>query len=122
MIYIINKHGSLLYPANDKHIRQASAFYVMCQISKLLSPIANSSEFKELEFEKLMIYNYTTPTFLKFVIITDKTQSKENVKYMFNTIYKLYCDYALKNPFYQLDDPINCSKFLKHIKLLEDKL
>lgn len=37
-------------------------------------------------------------------------------------VYKLYTDYVMKNPFYELEMPIRCDLFDEHLKKLVDTL
>ena len=50
----------------------------------------------------------------KFLLITEPRQP--NVDAVIRRIYELYSDYVMKNPFYQLEMPIRCEQFDKHLE------
>jgi Sybindin-like family len=50
---------------------------------------------------------------LKFLLLTEPRQP--NVDTVLKRIYELYSDYVMKNPFYQLDMPIRCEEFDRHL-------
>jgi hypothetical protein len=49
----------------------------------------------------------------KFILITEPRQP--NVETVLKRIYELYSDYVMKNPFYQLEMPIRCEEFDRHL-------
>lgn len=52
---------------------------------------------------------FETLTGTKFLIFTEPTQ--QNVDSILKKIYELYADYVMKNPFYQVDNPVRCEAF-----------
>lgn len=42
------------------------------------------------------------------------------VEVLLKKIYELYSDYALKNPFYSLEQPLRCELFDQNLQLLLD--
>lgn len=56
---------------------------------------------------------YETPTGLKFYVVAERGQA--NLLQTLKAVYGLYGDYVLKNPFYDLDQPIRCELFDLHV-------
>ncbi|CAF0757960.1 unnamed protein product [Didymodactylos carnosus] len=107
------KFGRTRLNGNEKLIL-ASIFHSMYAIACQLSPEINSSGIKELETDQYKLYCFQTITGLKFVALTDPKQA--NVDLFLKRTYELYSDYALKNPFYSIDQPIWCPLFQQHIQ------
>ena len=40
-----------------------------------------------------------------------KNMSRSQLQVVLRKVYELYGDYVLKNPFYELEQPIQCEKF-----------
>lgn len=40
-----------------------------------------------------------------------KTMTQKQLSTILRKVYSLYSDYVLKNPFYELEQPIQCEKF-----------
>jgi hypothetical protein len=47
----------------------------------------------------------------KFFVAASKSMTRPQLEFALDTVYKLYADYVLKNPFYELEQPIQCEKF-----------
>jgi hypothetical protein len=41
---------------------------------------------------------------------------------LLHDVYELYGDYVLKNPFYEMDMPIRCDLFMRHLDKLMARL
>lgn len=52
---------------------------------------------------------HQTTTGIKFILMADPAHT--DLQRVINSIYKLYNDFVLKNPFYELDQPIKSEKF-----------
>jgi len=78
-------------------------------ITSNVSPVAQSSGLQVLETDSVRLQCFQTPTGTKFVLIAEK--SMLHLDTMLQTVYELYADYVLKNPFYQLEQPIKCDQF-----------
>ena len=57
---------------------------------------------------------------IKFIIIAEPSQA--GMDQLLRTIYELYADYALKNPFYSLEMPIRCELFDIHLQSLFEQV
>jgi trafficking protein particle complex subunit 4 len=62
-----------------------------------------------METENFRLQCFTTLTGTKFLLFTDTAQA--NVDVTIRRIYEMYCDYVMKNPFYQLEMPVRCDLF-----------
>ena len=84
-----------------------------------LSPVPGSSKMVELECDGFVLQSFDTLTGLKFFITADP--DSRHLDAVLKEVYVLYSDYVLKNPFYELDMPIQCEKFdEKVMKLASD--
>ena len=52
---------------------------------------------------------------MKFIAIADSKQ--QNVEMFLRKSYEIYADYALKNPFYLMDQPIRSDLFDSNIQM-----
>eukprot|EP00997_Jenningsia_sp_PLL12_P011377 NODE_8966_length_388_cov_26.581121_g8075_i0.p1 GENE.NODE_8966_length_388_cov_26.581121_g8075_i0~~NODE_8966_length_388_cov_26.581121_g8075_i0.p1 ORF type:complete len:88 (-),score=27.85 NODE_8966_length_388_cov_26.581121_g8075_i0:123-359(-) len=61
-----------------------------------------------------------TPTAIKFVIVTDAFTSNSDgkVESLLQSIYELYTDYVLKNPFYRVEQPIRIEAWETRLRAL----
>jgi len=113
------KFGRPRLNGNEKLIL-ASIFHSMYAIACQLSPELNSSGIRELETDQFKLYCFQSITGVKFVALTDTRQV--NVDALLRRSYELYSDYALKNPFYSLDQPIWCPLFQQTVQQAIDSL
>ncbi|KAF7175623.1 hypothetical protein CNMCM7691_009188 [Aspergillus felis] len=68
---------------------------------------------ESLETEKFRLTCFQTLTGTKFLLFTDPLMA--NIDAVMKRIYELYSDYVMKNPFYQLEMPVRCEAFDRHI-------
>ena len=59
------------------------------------------------------------PVGLKFFVLAKPGST--DLDQVLRNIYILYTDYVLKNPFYELDQPIRCSLFSQNIQSLSER-
>jgi len=107
------KFGRTRLNGNEKLIL-ASIFHSMYAIAYQLSPEINSSGIREMETDQFKLYCFQSITGIKFVALTDIKQA--NVDALLRRSYELYSDYALKNPFYSIDQPIWCPLFQQTVQ------
>lgn len=50
---------------------------------------------------------------IKFLVFAEPHQS--NIDVISKRVYELYADYVMKNPFYQMEMPIRCEAFDRHL-------
>lgn len=65
----------------------------------------------ESSFFRLTCFQTVSGT--KFLLFTEPHQP--NVDLIVRKIYELYADYVMKNPFYQMEMPIRCELFDRHL-------
>ncbi|KAJ5765837.1 Sybindin-like protein [Penicillium odoratum] len=71
------------------------------------------SGLEQLETDKFRLTCFQTLTGTKFLLFTDPVTG--SVDSIINKIYELYADYVMKNPFYQLEMPVRCEAFDRHL-------
>eukprot|EP00164_Ancoracysta_twista_P007891 GFYU01011293.1.p1 GENE.GFYU01011293.1~~GFYU01011293.1.p1 ORF type:complete len:138 (-),score=16.74 GFYU01011293.1:124-537(-) len=117
-LLIVNKSGGLIYLNNfapnssvttNDYLRLASTFDSIYAIASNISPVPGSSGIQLLEADTFKLHCFHTVTGLKFFVLADPTA--KNVDSALQTIYQLYTDYVLKNPFYTVEMPIRCDLF-----------
>lgn len=113
------KFGRTRLNGNEKLIL-ASIFHSMYAIACQLSPELNSTGIRELETDQFKLNCFQSITGIKFIALTDVRQA--NVDALLKRSYELYSDYALKNPFYSLDQPIWCPLFQQTVQQAIDLL
>lgn len=91
----------------------AGTFHSIHAISSRVSPIHSSSGITVVETAKSAIHCFQTVTGLKFLLITDLRQFAPDS--VMAQVYLYFSDYVMKNPFYQLDMPIRCDQFDRHL-------
>ena len=130
-LYIINKAGGLIFhrdfsPAAAKldvndHLRLASTFNGLALIMRQLSPARGSGGMESLEADGFVLHSFDTPTGLKFFVAAEPDARAPLLDSFLRDVYSLYADFVLKNPFYEMDMPIQCEKFTQRIaKYAED--
>jgi len=117
-LYVINKAGGLVYQqdfapipklSGNDYLRLASTFHGLHAITGNLSPSGSSSGIEILEADTFKLQCFQTPTGTKFYVTAEPTHP--NLDQILHTIYELYTDYVLKNPFYEIEMPIRCELF-----------
>lgn len=91
-------------------------YAIACQ----LSPEQNSTGIRELETDQFKLHCFQSITGVKFLTLTDTRQVNSDA--FLKRSYELYSDFALKNPFYSLDQPIWCPLFQQSIQQTIDTL
>jgi hypothetical protein len=113
------KFGRSRLNGNEKLIL-ASIFHSMYAIACQLAPELNSTGIRELETDQFKLHCFQSITGIKFIALTDTRQV--NVDAFLKRSYEIYSDYALKNPFYSLDQPIWCPLFQQTVQQAIDSL
>ena len=85
-----------------------------------LSPVMKSSGIEQMETDTFKLFCFHTITGLKFIAITDVKQT--NVDAFLRKAYEYYSDYALKNPFYLLDQPIRSDVFDMNLQMAVENI
>uniref|UniRef100_A0A5F9CIN9 Trafficking protein particle complex subunit n=1 Tax=Oryctolagus cuniculus TaxID=9986 RepID=A0A5F9CIN9_RABIT len=100
--------------SNEK-LMLASMFHSLFAIGSQLSPEQGSSGIEMLETDTFKLHCFQTLTGIKFVVLADPRQA--GIDSLLRKIYEIYSDFALKNPFYSLEIPIQCELFDQNLKL-----
>lgn len=117
-LFIISKSGGLIYNqdlsekapkinSND-WLRLGSTFHGLHAIAKNIAPVV-SSGIEKIETGNMKMQCFQSLTGVKFVITAET--GTPDLDAVLRLIYEAYADYALKNPFYELEQPIICEKF-----------
>mmetsp|Transcript_21546 Transcript_21546/g.38409 ORF Transcript_21546/g.38409 Transcript_21546/m.38409 type:complete len:138 (-) Transcript_21546:397-810(-) len=117
-LYIVNKSGGLIFDkdfvqvakldVNDK-LRIASMWHSLHAISTQVSPASGCQGIELLNAETFDMHCFQTPTSTKFLLVVEP--NTPNTAQLLQSIYELYADYVLKNPFYEVEMPIRCELF-----------
>lgn len=79
----------------------------------LPNPGQPKSGIEVLETDRFRLTCFQTQTGTKFLLFTDPLMT--NVDTVMKKVYELYADYVMKNPFYQLEMPVRCEAFDRHL-------
>lgn len=122
-VYILNKAGGLIYQRDfrqglhklntNDYLVLAGTFHSVHALTSKISPTGSSTGLQTMETAKYTIHCFQTITGTKFLVFTDIGQY--NPDGIINRIYQLFSDHVMKNPFYQLDMPIRCDQFDRHL-------
>ncbi|OJJ84528.1 trafficking protein particle complex subunit 4 [Aspergillus glaucus CBS 516.65] len=77
------------------------------------NPSVPASGLEFLETDKFRLTCFQTQTGTKFLLFTDPFMA--NIDVVMKKIYELYADFVMKNPFYQLEMPVRCESFDRHL-------
>mmetsp|Transcript_6352 Transcript_6352/g.16237 ORF Transcript_6352/g.16237 Transcript_6352/m.16237 type:complete len:140 (+) Transcript_6352:110-529(+) len=128
-LYINNKSGGLIYQRNfspraaelrdNDQMMVSSTFNSITLILQELCPTKGSRPMRVLEASAFTLATHDTLTGLKLFMLAEP--GTQGLDLLLRHIFGLYCDYVLKNPFYELDMPIHCEKFDERLtKLIAD--
>lgn len=128
-LLILNKAGGLVYHrdfsnsltklSSNDYLVLAGTFHGVHAITARLSPFGASaggmpsSGLEVMESEHFRMQCFQTLTGTKFLLFTEPQQP--NIDVILRRVYELYADYVMKNPFYQIEMPIRCEAFDRHL-------
>ena len=123
-IYIINRNGGLVFNkklsalAPNKSVNDmmviGSTFHSLFEIVKQIAPV-QSGGMERIETSSFKLNSFQTLTGVKFVFTATPDMKAEDLDALCQVVYELYSDYVMKNPFYEMEQPINCSLFTSEI-------
>eukprot|EP01126_Amoeba_proteus_P008662 TRINITY_DN13257_c0_g2_i3.p1 TRINITY_DN13257_c0_g2~~TRINITY_DN13257_c0_g2_i3.p1 ORF type:complete len:100 (+),score=12.53 TRINITY_DN13257_c0_g2_i3:234-533(+) len=92
----------------------------MYAITSQLAPTKEiSSGIRTLEADTMKLRCFQSVTGTKFIVTTTPNKNDFELDEFLSQLYSLYADFVLKNPFYDLEQPIhNCDKFHLHLNTL----
>eukprot|EP00884_Botryococcus_braunii_P012812 jgi/Botrbrau1/21531/Bobra.174_2s0034.1 len=118
-MYVINKSGGLIYNkeffpmaslnTNDT-LRLASIWHSLHAIASQLSPVPNCTGIELLQATTFDLHCFQTLTGTKFLMVV-QPGTPDIPELLRDTVYDLYADYVLKNPFYEVEMPIRVELF-----------
>ena len=125
-VWIVNKSGGLIFYKNysDKNtldindtLRLASVWHSLHAISRTnsVSPVKKSSGIELLETSTFDLHCFETKTGIKFMVCSMKKAI--GVERLLRRVYDVYADFAMKNPFYELEQPIQAGLFEKRVMI-----
>ncbi|MCJ1408924.1 hypothetical protein MMC19_003001 [Ptychographa xylographoides] len=82
-------------------------------ITASAAPRTAATGLEVLETALFRLTCFQTPSGTKFLLFTEPQQP--NVDVVMRKVYELYADYVMKNPFYQLEMPVRCEAFERHL-------
>ena len=117
--WIVNKSGGLIYHRRfDENaarldtnalLRLASVWHSLHSISRKVAPVSGCAGIESLECDTFDLYCYQTETGTKIFVTTSK--GNVDATGTLRRVHSAFCDYALKNPFYELEMPVRCELF-----------
>lgn len=118
--WIVNKSGGLIYHRwfdetagahldTNALLRLASVWHSLHSISRKVAPVSGCTGIESLECDTFDLYCYQTETGTKIFVTTSK--GNVDAAGTLRRVHKAFCDYALKNPFYELEMPVRCELF-----------
>jgi len=127
-LIIVNRAGGLIYQRDfhtglnklsiNDYLVLAGTFHGIHAITARLTPQpptpgVPATGLEVLESENFRLQCFQTLTGTKFLLFTEPHQP--NVDAITRRVYELYADYVMKNPFYQIDMPVKCEAFDRHL-------
>jgi len=129
-VWIVNKSGGLIFyknysSENDKNtsldindtLRLASVWHSLHAISRTnsVAPVKRSSGIELLETNTFDLHCFETKTGIKFMVCSGKKAI--GVERLLRRVYDVYADFAMKNPFYELEQPIQAELFEERVMI-----
>lgn len=133
-LFIVSKSGSTVYfkklrddaPLIDSNeeLRLGSTFHGLHAIAATLSSVPNPQTgsrcggIEELQAESFKLRCFQSPTGMKFVLLADPETASGLMESLLKSVYVLYADYVLKDPGYDIDQPIRLTYFNLQVEKL----
>ena len=125
-VWIVNKSGGLIFYKNysdnstldiNDTLRLASIWHSLHAISRTnsVSPVKKSSGIELLETSTFDLHCFETKTGIKFMVCSMKKAI--GVERLLRRVYDVYADFAMKNPFYELEQPIQAELFEERVMI-----
>jgi hypothetical protein len=120
-LFIVNKSGGLVYhrelseatprlSTNDTMIL-GSTWHGMLALAEQVAPVHGSGGIHTLVADTFVLKSFSSATGLKIFIIADAAADMRALDQALRRVYALYADFALKDPFYQLEQAIRSPLF-----------
>jgi hypothetical protein len=127
-IYIINRSGGVIFKQDSEHgraqddandgIRMGSLFYAFNSMAQDFSPVLQTGQLIAMESDNFSLKCLYTDSGTTFFALGDPNES--NLDLFLQQVYELYCSFALKNPYWEYDQPVHnaCEKFVLSVERL----
>ncbi|XP_047056689.1 trafficking protein particle complex subunit 4-like [Lolium rigidum] len=102
-------YGSAGRMDTNDSLRLASLWHSMHAISQQLSPTTGCTGIDLLQANNFDLHCFQSLTGTKFFVVCET--GAQNMEILLKTIYELYTEFVLKNPFYEMEMPIRCELF-----------
>lgn len=93
----------------NAQLRLASVWHSLHAISRKVAPVSGGGGIESLECDTFDLHCFQADTGMKIFITT--TKGTVDARGALRRVHQAYCDYALKNPFYEIEMPVNCDLF-----------
>ena len=107
----VGRAGPLM--GRGHHDPISSVHAITTRLNPRPTPGLPSTGLELLESDRFRLQCLQTLTGTKFLLFTEPHQP--NVDVILRRVYELYADYVMKNPFYQIDMPVKCEAFDRHL-------
>ena len=106
----------------NEHLRLGGFYHGIHAIAAQVSPVGDSSGVEEIEAGDVKLRCFQALTGTKFFVTASPDQPSLDV--FLARVYEFYADFVLKNPFYDLEQPISqsCDKFVTNLESLASSL
>lgn len=91
-------------------LRLASIWHSLHAIASQLSPVPGCTGIELLLADTFDLHCFQTLTGTKFLLVAEPN-TPDVPDLLQTTVYSLYNDYVLKNPFYEVEMPVRCELF-----------
>ncbi|EOD09033.1 hypothetical protein EMIHUDRAFT_71104 [Emiliania huxleyi CCMP1516] len=133
-LYINNRAGGLIFHRDfspnaakldtNEQMQLASTFSGLALIMGQLAPSRPSSGMQLLEADGFLLQSFDSPTGIKFFLTAEP--DAKGLDLVLREVYTYYADYVLKNPFYEMDMPIQkggkfCQKLDRMVAQVQDR-
>lgn len=124
-LWVVNKSGGLIYHRRfgeregeeapgggldaNACLRLASVFHSLHAISRKVAPVSGCGGIESVECDTFDLYCFQAETGTKMFITT--TKGSVDASGTLRRAHRAFCDYALKNPFYEMEMPVRCELF-----------
>jgi len=122
-LFIVNKSGGLIFNRNlsslapnlsvNDALRLGSTFHGLDAIATQIAPVVCAG-IDRFETDSFKLQCFQSLTGVKFIVTA--TPETSDLDALLFAIYDIYADYVLKNPFYEMEMPIRCELFTRHLE------
>ena len=127
-LYIVNKSGGVIFKQDSEHgrahddandgIRMGSLFHAFDSMAENFSPVSTAGQMASMETDFFLLKCLYTDSGTTFFALGDPQEA--NLDVFLQQVYELYCSFALRNPYWEFDQPVHnaCEKFVLGVENL----